>query len=208
MDVPLLLLTAKGSVKDKVTGLNAGADDYLAKPFEFEELLARIQALLRRKSVDKTMALKIGDLELNQLTHRVFRARQQITLTSKEYSLLQYMMLHAHQVVTRTMIFEHVWNEDFDTLTNVIDVHINYLRNKIDLRRLFFNLIDNAIKFSPKGTEIGINVRAENGKGRVSVSDQGIGIAQTDLPHVFEKFYHGVIPIGIVLVPSIAPAVP
>jgi len=132
MEIPILLLTAKSSVKDKVIGLNAGADDYLSKPFEFEELLARVQALLRRKSVDKTMTLKVGDLGMNQLTHQVSRAGKEIALTSKEYSLLRYLMIHRDQVVTRTMISEHVWNEDFDTLTNVIDVYINYLRNKID----------------------------------------------------------------------------
>ncbi len=133
MNVPILLLTAKSSVKDKVIGLNAGADDYLSKPFEFEELLARVHALLRRKFVDnKVMMLKVGDLEMNQLSHEVSRAGKQITLTSKEYTLLRYLMIHKNQVVTRTMISEHVWNEDFDTLTNVIDVYVNYLRNKID----------------------------------------------------------------------------
>ena len=132
MDVPILLLTARGSVKDKVLGLNSGADDYLTKPFEFEELLARIQALLRRKRVDKSTLLKVADLELNQLTHRVTRENREISLTSKEYALLEYLMLHANQVVTRTTISEHIWNEHFDTLTNVIDVYINYLRNKIE----------------------------------------------------------------------------
>jgi len=132
MDVPILLLTARGSVKDKVLGLNSGADDYLTKPFEFEELLARIQALLRRKRMDKSTLLKVADLELDQLTHRVTRGGNEILLTSKEYALLEYLMLHANQVVTRTMISEHVWNEHFDTFTNVIDVYINYLRNKIE----------------------------------------------------------------------------
>ena len=129
---PILMLTAKGSVKDKVAGLNSGADDYLAKPFEFEELLARIRALGRRKSIFQTTCLKIEDLTLNQLTHRVERAGKEMILTSKEYALLQYLMLHSNEVITRTMISEHVWNEDFDTLTNVIDVYINYLRKKID----------------------------------------------------------------------------
>ena len=132
INVPILLLTAKSSVKDKVLGLNSGADDYLAKPFEFEELLARVQALLRRKNIDNTAALKVADLELNQLTLQVTRAGKEIVLTSKEFALLRYLMLHVNQVVTRTMISEHVWNEDFDTFTNVIDVYINYLRNKID----------------------------------------------------------------------------
>jgi len=129
---PILLLTAKSSVKDKVIGLNSGADDYLSKPFAFEELLARVQALLRRKNIDNTTTLKVADLELNQLTFKVNRAGKEITLTSKEFALLRYLMLHVNQIVTRTMISEHVWNEDFDTFTNVIDVYINYLRNKID----------------------------------------------------------------------------
>lgn len=132
MDVPILLLTAKSAVKDKVSGLKAGADDYLAKPFAFEELVARVEALLRRKRLDKTPLLKVADLELNPDTVRVWRAGKEITLTSREFTLLRYLMIHANQVVTRTMISDHVWNEDFDPFTNVIDVYINYLRNKID----------------------------------------------------------------------------
>ncbi len=132
INVPILLLTAKSSVKDKVVGLNSGADDYLSKPFAFEELLARIQALLRRKNIDNVTTLKVADLELNQLTFQVTRAGKEIALTNKEFALLRYLMLHVNQIVTRTMISEHVWNEDFDTFTNVIDVYINYLRNKID----------------------------------------------------------------------------
>ena len=132
INVPILLLTAKSSTKDKVTGLNSGADDYLSKPFAFEELLARIQALLRRKNIDNTTTIKVADLELNQLTFQVTRADKEISLTNKEFALLRYLMLHVNQIVTRTMISEHVWNEDFDTFTNVIDVYINYLRNKID----------------------------------------------------------------------------
>ena len=129
---PILILTARDRVEDKVLGLDLGADDYLAKPFEFEELLARVRALLRRKETDKSTILKIADLELDQLTHKVKRAGREISLTSKEYTLLEYLMLNANQVVTRTMISEHVWNEDFDSFTNVIDVYIKYLRNKID----------------------------------------------------------------------------
>lgn len=132
MDTPVLMLTAKSSVKDKVTGLNAGADDYLAKPFEFEELIARVRALTRRRVKESSNVLKIADLELNQLIHQVKRAGKEIQLTSKEYILLKYLMQNAGQLVTRTMISEHVWNESFDTFTNVIDVYINYLRKKID----------------------------------------------------------------------------
>jgi len=132
IDTFILMLTARDDVKDKVLGLEIGADDYLAKPFEFDELLARVGALLRRKRLDKNPLLKVADLELNQLTHKVRRAGKDITLTSKEYSLLEYLMLNSNQVVTRTAISEHVWNEDFDSFSNVIDVFINRLRNKVD----------------------------------------------------------------------------
>lgn len=132
IDVPILMLTARDTIKDKVLGLDSGADDYLAKPFNFEEFLARVRALLRRKTKEKTATLKIADLELDQLTHKVKRAGKEIILTNKEYALLEHLMLNANHVVTRTMISEHVWNENFDSFTNVIDVHINFLRNKID----------------------------------------------------------------------------
>lgn len=132
IDAFILILTARDDVQDKILGLKIGADDYLAKPFNFEELLARVGALLRRKRLDKNPVLKVDDLELNQLTHKVLRAGKEIVLTSKEYSLLEYLMLHVNEVVTRTRISEHVWNENFDSLTNVIDVFINRLRNKVD----------------------------------------------------------------------------
>jgi len=132
MNVPILMLTAKDTLKDKVLGLEAGADDYLTKPFAFAEFLARVAALLRRNRQDKTTALKVADLELDQLSHKVSRGGKEIMLTAKEYALLEYLMLHSGQVVSRTMISEHVWHEDFDSLTNFVDVYINYLRNKID----------------------------------------------------------------------------
>jgi len=132
INVPVLMLTSKDRVRDKVLGLNSGADDYLAKPFAFEELLARISALLRRNKQDKTGILKIADLEMDQLRHKVSRGGKEIQLTSKEFALLEYLMLNATQAVTRTMISEHVWHEDFDSFTNVIDVYMNFLRNKID----------------------------------------------------------------------------
>jgi DNA-binding response OmpR family regulator len=131
-DVPILMLTAKSSVKDKVMGLKSGADDYLTKPFDFDELLARIQVLLRRKQTGKPNLLRVADLELDQMAREVKRAGKLINLTSQEYTLLRFLMLHADQVVTRTMISEHVWDKAFDTCTNVVDVYINYLRNKID----------------------------------------------------------------------------
>jgi heavy metal response regulator len=128
---PVLMLTAKDSVQDKVTGLDSGADDYLTKPFAFEELLARIRALVRKRSHQATK-LQAGDLVLDLISHRVTRTGREILLTMKEYALLEYLMRNAGTVVTRTMITEHVWDIDFDTSTNVIDVYINYLRNKID----------------------------------------------------------------------------
>ena len=132
INVPLLMLTAKVDVKDRVLGLDSGADDYLTKPFAFEELIARVRALLRRKGYNKATTLSIDDLELDQLTHKVIRAGKEIELSNKEYSLLEYLMLNANQIVTRTMLYEHVWDVNYDTFTNVVDVYINYLRNKVD----------------------------------------------------------------------------
>ena len=131
-EVPILMLTAKDRVIDKVRGLREGADDYLTKPFASEEFLARVSALLRRKNTARSTTLKLADLELNQLKRTVQRDGKEITLTSREYALLEYLMVNSNQVVTRTMISEHVWNEDFDSFTNIVDVYINHLRNKID----------------------------------------------------------------------------
>jgi heavy metal response regulator len=129
---PVIMLTAKDTVKDKVAGLDAGADDYLAKPFAFEELLARIRAILRKKDTTLPTKLQIADLTVDLLSHKITRSDKEIILTTKEYSLLEYLMRNAGTVVTRTMVAEHVWDVNFDTFTNVIDVYINYLRNKID----------------------------------------------------------------------------
>jgi heavy metal response regulator len=131
-NVPILVLTAKDSVEDIVKGLDAGCDDYLTKPFEFLEFLARIRALLRREKLDKEPILKIGDLTLSLITHKVMRKGKEIELTAKEYSLLEYFMRNPDKVLTRTMISEHVWDYHFDSVTNVIDVYVNYLRRKID----------------------------------------------------------------------------
>lgn len=132
---PILILTARSEVDQRVNGLDAGADDYLTKPFAIEELLARTRALLRRAGGEPSGIVQVDDLILNPVTHDVTRGGQRIDLTSKEYALLEYMMRNAGRVLTRTMIAEHVWNLDFDTFTNVIDVYIRYLRNKIDRGR-------------------------------------------------------------------------
>jgi len=130
--VPILMLTARDELKDKISGFNAGADDYLTKPFSFEELLVRVRALLRRRGDLTPTVLSIADLELDSLKHRVTRAGQKLELTNREYALLEYMMRNAGRVVSRTMLAEHVWEHDFDPLSNVIDVHIARLRRKID----------------------------------------------------------------------------
>jgi DNA-binding response OmpR family regulator len=132
MKVPILILTAKDSIEDRVTGLNAGADDYLVKPFAFAELLARIRALLRRPPVLNADTLEVGDLAVDVTKHKVARAEEPIHLTPKEYSLLVFMMRNQCQVLSRTQIMEHVWNYDFYAGSNVVDVYIRYLRKKID----------------------------------------------------------------------------
>jgi heavy metal response regulator len=135
VQTPLIMLTAKDSVKDKVTGLDSGANDYLAKPFAFEELLARIRALMRKGKNQQPTRLQVADLVLDLVTHKVWRGDDEIILTIKEYALLEYFMQNTGSVITRTMIAEHVWDINFDTFTNVIDVYVNYLRNKIDKGR-------------------------------------------------------------------------
>jgi len=132
IETPILLLTAKDSVEDKVTGLNTGADDYLTKPFAFSELLARIRVLLRRGKAETKTVLQIDGLSLDLVSHKVKRNDEEIDLTGKEYSLLEYFMRNQGKVLTRTMIAEHVWDYNFDTFTNVIDVYVNHLRKKID----------------------------------------------------------------------------
>ena len=136
IQTPLLILTAQSQVDQRVKGLDAGADDYLTKPFAIDELLARIRALLRRGATESPGVLQIDDLLLNPATREVTRGGQRIDLTLKEYALLEYLMRHTGRVLTRPMISEHVWNQDFDTFTNVIDVYVNYLRNKIDRGRV------------------------------------------------------------------------
>jgi two-component system OmpR family response regulator len=130
---PVLILSALGDVDDRVTGLHAGGDDYLVKPFAFSELLARLEALTRRREAGTPdTSLKVGDLELDLLSRAVKRAGRMIRLQPREFSLLEYLMRHVDQVVTRTMLLEGVWNYHFDPQTNVIDVHVSRLRSKID----------------------------------------------------------------------------
>ena len=130
--VPILLLTAKVSLDNKIEGLDSGADDYLTKPFAFEELIARVRALLRRNTPEKSILLKVNDLVLDTQTHIVKRDSAEIILTPKEYSILEYLMRNKNKVISRTVLSEHVYDYHFDTDTNVIDVYINKLRNKID----------------------------------------------------------------------------
>ena len=128
----VLFLTAKDNIADKVIGLDSGADDYLAKPFALDELLARVRALFRRKSVDKNILLKAADLRVDIEAHKDFRSHIEIQLTPKEYSILEYLLRNKNHVVSRSKLSEHVYDYHFDTDTNVIDVYINKLRNKID----------------------------------------------------------------------------
>lgn len=129
---PILMLTAKDEVEDRVRGLDTGADDYLVKPFAFSELLARVRALLRRDSSEKSSAISLGELQLDTVTREVSWQGKQVTLTNKEYAVLEYLMRRPGAVVTRAMIEEHAWNYEFDSMSNLVDVYIKRLRSKID----------------------------------------------------------------------------
>jgi heavy metal response regulator len=132
---PVLLLTVRAAIEDKVFGLDTGADDYLTKPFAFRELLARIRALFRRKAEAEAPLLQVGDLTLDPARRLVSRGGEKIELTAKEFALLDYFMRNPGRVLTRTMIVERVWGHNFDSMTNIIDVYVNYLRKKIDAGR-------------------------------------------------------------------------
>ena len=129
---PIIMLTAKDTLDDKILGLTEGADDYLTKPFSFEELLARIQALLRRSQDYKTKTLRVGDLEMDPVRRLVTRADKKIVLTGKEYALLEYLMRNQGRVLSQSMIIEHVWDMDYEGASNIVNVYINHLRRKID----------------------------------------------------------------------------
>jgi DNA-binding response OmpR family regulator len=130
--LPVLVLTARDATEDKVRHFEAGADDYLTKPFDFAELVVRVRALLRRSPVERVDVLRIADLELNRQTQQVRRAGQLIELTGKEYALLEYLMSHPGRAFSRAMIIEHVWDQSFEGLTNIVDVYVRYLRRKVD----------------------------------------------------------------------------
>jgi two-component system copper resistance phosphate regulon response regulator CusR len=130
--IPVLILTARDATADKVRHFDAGADDYLTKPFAFAELLVRVKALLRRGPINQSSVLRVADLELDRLSKQVKRAGRRIELTSKEYALLEYMLGHAGRVLSRTMIIEHVWDQSFQGLTNIVDVYVRHLRGKVD----------------------------------------------------------------------------
>lgn len=132
ISTPILVLTAKDQIKDRVDGLNSGADDYLVKPFSFEELLARIKALLRRPKEVKGNLLRVADLSLDTINYEVKRGGKTVNLSAKEYSLLEYMMRNAGQVLSKDRIISHVWDFDADVLPNTVEVYVGYLRNKID----------------------------------------------------------------------------
>ncbi len=151
IDTPVLMLTALSATGDKVAGLDAGADDYLPKPFEFDELLARLRALLRRGQAKEASKLKFDDLEMDLLSRTVTRAGQQIRLTAKEFALLEYFMRHPNRLLTRTSIGEHVWDMNFDSDSNVIDVYVSVLRRKMDKgfsRRLIHTVIGSGYMLS------------------------------------------------------------
>jgi DNA-binding response OmpR family regulator len=132
ISTPVLLLTAKDSISDRVTGLDSGADDYLVKPFSFDELLARVRAMLRRHKDKKDTVLSIGDLKMDTITRQVQRAGREIELTSKEYSILEYFLRNKNRVLTKSQIAEHVWNYDFEYNSNIVEVYVRYLRRKMD----------------------------------------------------------------------------
>jgi two-component system copper resistance phosphate regulon response regulator CusR len=128
----VLVLTARDSTNDKVEIFETGADDYLTKPFAFAELLVRVKALLRRPPIERSQVLRVADLELDRLSQQVRRAGKRLELTSKEYALLEYLVAHAGEVLSRTMIVDHVWDQSFENLTNIVDVYVRHLRTKVD----------------------------------------------------------------------------
>lgn len=160
IETPIIMLTARNMIEDKIKGLDAGADDYLIKPFAFGELLARIRALLRREKTVKSTKLQVGDLIIDPANHEVSRNGKEISLSSKEYRLLDYMMRRPGHVCTRTMIGEHIWGYNFTDDSNVIDVYISYLRKKIDTGfkvKLIHTVRDIGYKIEDKTQKLKVN---------------------------------------------------
>ena len=158
--LPILMLTARGAVEDRVAGLDAGADDYLAKPFELRELLARLRALLRRGGATIAPFLRVGELEIDTRSHRVSLERQPLALTTKEYSLLEFLARNCGRIVTREEIAEHVWNQDFDPFTNLIEVYVNRLRRhveKVSSRKLIHTIRGAGYMLEPEGSAASAN---------------------------------------------------
>lgn len=149
----ILMLTARDAISDRVQGLDLGADDYLVKPFSFDELLARVRALLRKHTENKSPQLTVGDLVMDTVAHSVFRRRREISLTAKEYALLEYLMRNAGQILTRDQIIDHIWNYDASNGTNLVDVYIGYVRRKIDR--------DEAVKLLHTARGFGYMIKAE-----------------------------------------------
>lgn len=149
----ILMLTAKDAISDRVQGLDLGADDYLVKPFSFDELLARVRALLRKHTENKSPQLRVGDLVMDTVAHSVLRGERLILLTAKEHALLEYLMRNAGQILTRDQIIDHIWNYDASNGTNLVDVYIGYLRRKIDR--------DEAIKLLHTARGFGYMIKAE-----------------------------------------------
>jgi two-component system OmpR family response regulator len=129
---PILMLTARGQVGDRIRGLDVGADDYLSKPFDFGELLARLRALVRRAPASRPVRLEVGDLVVDPSAHEVSRAGVPVTLTAREFAVLEYLARHAGQAITRTAVLDHVWDENFEGATNIVDVYVGYLRRKLE----------------------------------------------------------------------------
>ena len=161
VETPIIMLTARDTVEDRIKGLDVGADDYLIKPFAFGELVARIRALLRREKTVKSTKLQVGDLVLDPATHEVHRNDKEVALSSKEYRLLDYMMRRPNQVCTRTMIGEHIWGYNFTDDSNVIDVYISYLRRKID--KGFHNKLIHTVR------DVGYKIQDKSGHALKSV---------------------------------------